>query len=309
MSANIIRRIQEIQDSRKKAQSSNEDSVFEKRQLAIEATKSLTVKNLAPIIMLAQCQTMEYTGKLPVGWTEEEAAACKPFMEKWKEITQPKPETANIPTLSEKVPVNSLLKVDTHVLQHIMTTFWPKEWKRVIVVVGTGSFLDQILLKKPNIEHEFEFPMLVLNCDTDHSEFKEDDFNLYETLNSEAMDDFCLELMERFACDGYEWESRYDEEYKKTFWRIQLSIEETLAVEYVIAQTAWDDVVCPMFLPNADRKILVDVTNRPQKYMPPSLATTYDAVYLKTNVPLKFGGRSKSELNVRNTRKKNRSKH
>jgi hypothetical protein len=306
MSAQIIKRIQEIQESRRKTQASNDTSVFEKQKQAVEATKSLTVKKLSPLAMLGHCNVMKQTGKPSVGWTVEEFAACEPFLQKWNEIMQTTPNTATIPTVSEDVSVNSIMNVDAHVLQYIMNTFWPNHWKRVIVLVGTGSFLDQIRLKRPNIEHEFEYPMLILNCDPDHSEFKEDEFNLYETLNSEEIDDFCLELMERFACDDYGWESKYDEEQKKALWRVQLFREGELAVEYMIAQTAWDDVVCPTFLPDADRKILVDVTNRPQKYMPPSLATTYDAVYVKTNVPLNFGN---AEVGVKKTRKKNRSKH
>ncbi len=306
MSEKIIQRILEIQNQRKKTQSSKENSVFEKQQQAIEATKSLTIRNLSPLTMLAYCKVIEQTKKPPIGWTTDEVAVCKQFMDKWNAVMQYAPETANIPTLSEKVSMNSLLKVDANFLQYVMSNFWQIHWKTVIVLVGTGSFLNQILLKNPNLTHEFKEPLLILNCDPDHSEFKEDEFNLYETLNSEEIEDFCLELQERFYCEEYSWEVMHDEDANKSLWRIQLFRDDRVAVEYVIAQTAWDDVVCPLFLPDAERKILVDVTNRLQKYMPPSLATTYDAVYLKTSTPLKFGN---TELDVKKTRKKNRTKH
>lgn len=280
----LLSRIMEIQKDRvaKPAENNFESN----KQKAIEETKSLTIKGQTPESMFTKCSVMSGRQGIPKplpGWSQEEANTCIPFLQRWRECMKTKTETIFIQGLGYEVPVKTIQSLNLRFLT-FLSKFYSTEWDAVIVLIGTGSFLDQILLTNPDISHELEGgKILILNLDKDHSEFKEGKFDLYETLEADD-NDFLVVMADRFGTEYCE--SKPNKLGGEHVWTMDCYANEDQYIRYVVAQTEWEDELSSYFLPNAKRTVLVDMTNRPAGFMPKRLASVYDAIYVKTNEPV-----------------------
>jgi hypothetical protein len=280
---NLLNRIIKIQKER--SEKPYLENTEERVQKAIQETQHLTVREETPQTMFTKCSVMGIqTPPTPLpGWSQAEANSCIPFLQRWNECMKNENDSLFISELRQKIPIKSIQSLDLR-FHTFLSKFYSIKWDAVIVLVGSGSYPEQILLTAPDLSHELQGDkILILNCDKDHVEFKENTFNLYEVLEQQDTN-FLNEMAHRFNTE-------YCDVTTETIfgihaWTVKCIQSEDRFVYYVIAQTEWNDDLSGHFLPTATRKVLVDVTNRPAKFMPTQLASMYDAIYIKSNKPV-----------------------
>ncbi len=278
---NLLNRIIEIQKER--SEKPVLDDTEERKKKAIQETQHLTVRGETPQSMFTKCSVMGKQPKPLPGWSQAEADSCIPFLERWNECMKSGDDSLFISELGRKIPIKSIQSLDLR-FHTLLSKFYSIEWDAILVIVGSGSYPEQILLTNPDLSHELQGDkILILNCDKDHAEFKEDNFNLYEVL--EKQDDNFLNEM------AYRFDTEYCDIITETLfgiraWTLKCFQSIDKFIYYVVAQTEWNDDLSAYFLPDAKRKVLVDVTNRPAKFMPKQLASIYDAIYIKSNEPV-----------------------